>query len=125
MTRTMARPALPSGMHVTADDVQAVWDRYVKPDQEAEVPPSGEMRMLMAILRAVYAAYGDATPEDATLALPAPLVWPFGWEVDHPQLVGEVQDTFLTTDADQGHAPRDRPQLALAAILTAVKDALR
>lgn len=33
--------------------VQEVWDVFVKPEQEAEVPPSNEMRMLMAILRAV------------------------------------------------------------------------
>lgn len=34
--------------------VQEVWDAFVKPDQEALIPPSVEMRLLMAILRAVY-----------------------------------------------------------------------
>ncbi|MGY4543277.1 hypothetical protein ACVWY0_003210 [Arthrobacter sp. UYNi723] len=33
--------------------VQEVWDTFVKPDQEAGNVQSGEMRMLMAILRAV------------------------------------------------------------------------
>lgn len=35
--------------------VQEVWDVFVKPDQEAGIPQSVEMRMLMAILRAVHA----------------------------------------------------------------------
>jgi hypothetical protein len=34
--------------------VQEVWDTFVKPEQEAGTPQSGEMRVLMAILRAVY-----------------------------------------------------------------------
>jgi len=34
--------------------VQEVWDAFVKPHQDAEELPSNEMRMLMAILRAVY-----------------------------------------------------------------------
>ena len=33
--------------------VQEVWDAFVKPEQDAELPPSVEMRLLMAILRAV------------------------------------------------------------------------
>lgn len=35
--------------------VQEVWDTFVKPHQERHEPPSVEMRLLMAILRAVYA----------------------------------------------------------------------
>lgn len=35
--------------------VQEVWDTFVKPDQEAGNVQSGEMRMLMAILRSVAA----------------------------------------------------------------------
>jgi hypothetical protein len=35
--------------------VQNVWDAFVKPDQDAGMPQSIEMRALMAILRAVYA----------------------------------------------------------------------
>jgi hypothetical protein len=35
--------------------VQDVWDAFVKPAQEAGEMQSGEMRCLMAILRAVYA----------------------------------------------------------------------
>ncbi len=35
--------------------VQEVWDTFVKPEQEAGNVQSGEMRMLMAILRAVAA----------------------------------------------------------------------
>ncbi len=34
--------------------VQEVWDAFVKPDQDSGMPPSIEMRLLMAILRAVY-----------------------------------------------------------------------
>ena len=34
--------------------VTEVWDAFVKPEQDAEIPPSVEMRMLMAILRSVY-----------------------------------------------------------------------
>lgn len=34
--------------------VKEVWDAFVKPEQDAEIPPSVEMRMLMAILRAVH-----------------------------------------------------------------------
>jgi hypothetical protein len=34
--------------------VQEVWDAFVKPHQDSRMPPSTEMRMLMAILRAVY-----------------------------------------------------------------------
>jgi hypothetical protein len=42
--------------------VQEVWDTFVKPDQEAGNVQSGEMRMLMAILRAVAAGF-DAMNE--------------------------------------------------------------
>ena len=34
--------------------VQEVWDAFVKPDQEEKIPQSVEMRLLMAILRALY-----------------------------------------------------------------------
>lgn len=40
--------------------VQEVWDAFVKPDQDAGIPQSSEMRMLMAILRAVYTGLQDA-----------------------------------------------------------------
>lgn len=46
---------LPLGLPV--DDkgmVQDVWDVFVQPAQERSDPQSGEMRVLMAILRAVY-----------------------------------------------------------------------
>ena len=33
--------------------VQEVWDAFVKPEQDRGEPPSVEMRLLMAILRAV------------------------------------------------------------------------
>lgn len=39
--------------------VQEVWDTFVKPDQEAGIPQSGEMRCLMAILRAVHKGLED------------------------------------------------------------------
>lgn len=39
--------------------VQEVWDAFVKPDQEAGNIQSVEMRMLMAILRAVYEGMED------------------------------------------------------------------
>jgi hypothetical protein len=34
--------------------VTEVWNAFVKPEQDAEIPPSVEMRLLMAILRSVY-----------------------------------------------------------------------
>jgi hypothetical protein len=43
--------------------VQEVWDAYVKPEQDAELPPSVEMRLLMAILRAVAAGLSERTSE--------------------------------------------------------------
>jgi hypothetical protein len=39
--------------------VQEVWDAFVKPEQDAEIPQSVEMRLLMAILRAVHAGLSD------------------------------------------------------------------
>lgn len=39
--------------------VQEVWDAFVKPEQDAGTPQSGEMRCLMAILRAVYKGLAD------------------------------------------------------------------
>jgi hypothetical protein len=45
----------PSGFEVTAPMVKDVWDTFVVPDQEKDLPQSGEMRVLMAILRAVNA----------------------------------------------------------------------
>lgn len=44
----------PLGIEVTPGIVQEVWDTFVKPEQEQGIPQSGEMRSLMAILRAVY-----------------------------------------------------------------------
>lgn len=41
--------------------VQEVWDAFVKPDQDSGLPQSVEMRMLMAILRAVHKGLSDAT----------------------------------------------------------------
>jgi hypothetical protein len=46
----MAPFLLPLG----AGAVQEVWDAFVRPDQDARMPQSIEMRALMAILRAVY-----------------------------------------------------------------------
>lgn len=40
--------------------VQQVWDAYVKPAQDADESQSEEMRMLMAILRAVHAGLTEA-----------------------------------------------------------------
>lgn len=45
----------PFGLPITAGGVQDVWDCFVKPDQDAGNPQSVEMRLLMAILRAVAA----------------------------------------------------------------------
>lgn len=48
----------PFGWKMTSVDlVQEVWDTFVKPDQEKNIPQSGEMRMLMAVLRAVGAGF--------------------------------------------------------------------
>ena len=40
--------------------VQDVWDVFVKPEQDAGVPQSIEMRALMAILRAIYQGLSEA-----------------------------------------------------------------
>lgn len=45
---------MPFGVKVNAAMVQNVWETYVKPEQDAGIPQSGEMRVLMAILRAVH-----------------------------------------------------------------------
>ena len=45
----------PFGMEVGSEEVQEVWDTYVKPGQDRDEPQSTEMRILMAILRAVNA----------------------------------------------------------------------
>ena len=45
----------PFGLPIVAADVQSVWDVFVKPDQDAGNIQSVEMRVLMAILRGVYA----------------------------------------------------------------------
>ena len=42
----------PFGTEFTPEYAQEVWDAFVKPDQEAGIPQSVEMRMLMALLRA-------------------------------------------------------------------------
>ena len=44
--------------------VQEVWDAFVKPEQDAELPPSVEMRLLMAILRAVAEGLARLTTEE-------------------------------------------------------------
>jgi hypothetical protein len=49
-------PVAPLGMTLTRSAVQEVWDTFVKPDQEAEMPQSVEMRLLMACLRSLYAS---------------------------------------------------------------------
>jgi hypothetical protein len=38
-----------------------VWDAFVKPEQDAGLPPSVEMRLLMAILRAMHNGLSSAT----------------------------------------------------------------
>lgn len=40
---------------VTSGMVREVWDTFVKPDQDADLPQSAEMRVLMAILRNAFA----------------------------------------------------------------------
>jgi len=45
----------PLGIPVdTKVKVQEIWDTFVKPEQDAGIPQSVEMRVLMAILRSVY-----------------------------------------------------------------------
>lgn len=61
-TVTIPMPlVLPFGSPITPGAVQDVWDAFVKPDQDAELPQSVEMRILMAILRAVYAGLEETT----------------------------------------------------------------
>lgn len=45
---------LPLGVPANRDALQMVWDSYVQPTQDEELPPSTELRILMAVLRAVY-----------------------------------------------------------------------
>lgn len=45
----------PFGFDVTSGMVREVWDTFVKPDQDADLPQSAEMRVLMAILRNAFA----------------------------------------------------------------------
>lgn len=56
----------PSGFEVNDPAmVEDVWDTFVKPTQSDDAPPqSAEMRVLMAILRAVHAGL-EATDDHA------------------------------------------------------------
>lgn len=45
---------LPFGILATPGAIEDVWDTFVGPDQEAENPPSTEMRILMAVLREAF-----------------------------------------------------------------------
>ena len=61
-TLTIPEPVvLPLGTPVTYDALQMVWDAFVKPHQVEEMPPSIEMRVLMAVLRSVAAGVTDTT----------------------------------------------------------------
>ena len=51
------------------ESVQEVWDAFVKPEQDAMMPQSIEMRALMAILRAVYQGMVDADLSDEDFGL--------------------------------------------------------
>lgn len=55
---------LPLGIEVDRDAVREVWDTFVKPIQERGDLQSVEDRILMAILRSVYAAL-PATEREA------------------------------------------------------------
>jgi hypothetical protein len=65
-TITIPVPELaPFGLPITNPNaVQDVWDTFVKPGQDAQVPQSVEMRALMAILRAVHQGLTDADLPD-------------------------------------------------------------
>jgi hypothetical protein len=57
MSRRIDMPvpiAAPLGVEVLPEHAREVWDAFVKPDQDADVSQSDEMRMLMAILRAFH-----------------------------------------------------------------------
>lgn len=56
----------PFGIEVDSTGVMDVWNTFVKPDQDNDVPQSVEMRALMAILRAVY--QGMTEDEDGATA---------------------------------------------------------
>ena len=59
-TLTIPEPVVrPLGMPVTYGALQEVWDVFVKPHQLKEMPPSTEMRVLMAVLRSVAAGISD------------------------------------------------------------------
>lgn len=62
-TKTVTIPVptvAPFGFEVEAPMVKEVWDAFVKPDQDTGNPQSGEMRILMGILRAVYEGLYEA-----------------------------------------------------------------
>jgi hypothetical protein len=46
--------------------MQEIWDTFVKPEQEMEIPQSAEMRALMAVLRAVYSALPEEVDDDGS-----------------------------------------------------------
>lgn len=55
MARVIEMPvptAMPLGVEVLPEHAQEIWDAFVKPEQDAGVSQSVEMRMLMALLRA-------------------------------------------------------------------------
>ena len=58
---TIPQPVVsPFGVEVTRRGVKDVWDAFVVPEQsDNAAPQSVEMRMLMGILRSVYAGMSD------------------------------------------------------------------
>lgn len=56
-TYPLPQPVMaPLGIPITPEYVQEAWDTFVKPAQDSGTPQSGEMRILMGILRAVDTA---------------------------------------------------------------------
>lgn len=121
-TMTMDWPTLTDDERVTPEDVQHIWERYIKPGQDAEEVQSGETRVLMAILRAYWKGYLDCEGEEQLSIFP-PLVAPFGWAVDTPELVQECWDTFAAPTAL--NPGRDRTDLVLATLLQDLGTTLR
>lgn len=93
MNKTLTIPVptvAPFGDEMSSkDSIQEVWDAFVKPSQQDEfAPQSVEMRVLMAILRAVYIGY--LNDEKAAEEKPSNLVIHARRELE---IIGEEPET--------------------------------
>ena len=110
--RTVVMPVptvAPFGTEFTPEYAQEVWDAFVKPDQDAQVAQSVEMRMLMALLRAF--AQGEVSEGRAgSDTTPVGPISPDGTVTggsSRPTPLADLRDRFRQVLADHGRVSID------------------